>query len=77
MRLIRGIVKTPTAVSINEIGRAHKIVVIAICVDSADVGRVLGVHDASIALVQKLAVRAVALRGYHVKLIVPQKGDRR
>jgi predicted RNA-binding protein YlqC (UPF0109 family) len=75
--LIGGIVKMPTAVSINEIGRAHETIVIECIVDEPDTGRLLGVHDETIALVQRLAARYAALRGFRVSLVVPQRRGRR
>jgi len=74
--VIGGIVKMPRAVSVNQIGRAGETIVIAISVDALDVGRVLGVDDANIKLVQRLAARAAALRGFRVSLLVPQRGRR-
>ena len=76
-QVIGGIVKTPTAVSVNEIGRAHETIMITVIADPLDVGRVLGVDDANIKLIQRLADRAAALRGCRVQLVVPQKGERR
>jgi predicted RNA-binding protein YlqC (UPF0109 family) len=75
--LVSGIVKAPTAVSINEIGRACETIVLAISVDEQDVGRLLGVHDSTIALIQRLAARAAALRGLRVSLVIPQRLGRR
>jgi predicted RNA-binding protein YlqC (UPF0109 family) len=75
--LVSGIVKTPTAVSIDEIGRACETIALAISVDEQDVGRLLGVHDSTIALVQRLTARAAALRGLRVSLVVPQRRGRR